>query len=172
MTHQSFRPVVFSVFFLFLTPTSLLAQHKAPDLKFKTYHNVQYGFSLNYPSALLQQIKGTNIADGIQLRSKNHKVKADIWGSHQGGTISQSYVSSIKSLPNTENIYFSQLKDNVYIVIGSNNKDLFFRMTTYQKEGSVNFQMRYPIDEAKLWMPVLQLMAQSLQPLPGSIKQV
>ena len=127
---------------------------QSADIKYNTYTNQRYGFTINYPENLIPGTPPTN-GDGLVFKSVDDTVSLTASGSNNAlfKTTEESYndaLSNLNVVPSYKN-----LLDNSYAISWEENGIIYYEYTVVG-EGSINsFIIHYPSNQQSIYGQVV-----------------
>ena len=127
---------------------------QSADIKYNTYTNQRYGFTINYPENLIPGTPPTN-GDGLVFKSVDDTVSLTASGSNNAlfKTTEESYndaLSNLNVVPSYKN-----LLDNSYAISWKENGIIYYKYTVVG-EGSINsFIIHYPSNQQSIYGQVV-----------------
>ena len=106
------------------------------------YYNGRYGFSIQYPSYLIEQPEPAN-GDGRSFVSADGQIRLTASGINNvlGATVQSEYNASLAYLPN---VSYNNLGQRSYVISGTNGEYVYY-MCSIVGSGSINtFILEYP----------------------------
>lgn len=116
------------------------------DFEYINYCNSEYGYSIEYPSFLINESESKS-NDGIVLSNSDNSVRLNIWSSQNNGevTVESKYNESLSYL---ENVVFTALDEKFYIITGEGEEKVYYKYEVVGSETSNAFMITYnKVDE-------------------------
>lgn len=126
-------------------------------VKYKTYRNARFGYSVKYPSYLKQDGPLPANGDGISMAGK--KASLAVWGSFNVGFTPASYLAmssegkTVSSMKSTRKYCEFTAKEGKYLV---------YQYALFAKEKIAGFRLTYPKSQRSTYKPILSKMKKSL----------
>jgi hypothetical protein len=115
--------------------------------KYKTYSNARFGYSISYPSDLLEpQGEATN-GDGQKFIAKDSSAEMLVYGRYKldsNDTLKKMYNETIADSGNAS---YKVFKSNWFVVSGKKGDKIYYKKTMLSRDKFLTFEIEY--DEAK-----------------------
>lgn len=112
------------------------------DFNYKTYYNSRFGYSIEYPSFLVNEM-GSQNNSGVVLSNENNTVKLTLWADNNALFLTLQEVYD-NALAESVNVTYSNLGSKSYVVSGEEGEYVYYKNQVVG-EGSMNgFMIRYP----------------------------
>lgn len=112
------------------------------DFNYKTYYNSRFGYSIEYPSFLVNEV-GSQNNSGVVLSNENNNVKLILWADNNALflTLQEVYDNALKE---SVNVTYSSLGSKSYVISGEEGDYIYYKNQVVG-EGSMNgFMIKYP----------------------------
>ena len=131
---------LFLIAFVFAFPANAFGQ-----IKWKTYANARYGYSISYPANLLVPQPEADNGDGRIF--SNNAAEMRVFGTHAllNETLLKEYNAVVKE---SENVSYKVYRKNFFVVSGTSDGRIFYQKTMAKANGIfVTFRIEYAEDE-------------------------
>ena len=152
-----------TVSIMFIT---LLAGTAAAQVKYATYENTRFGFSIDYPLTLTMQPAPFN-NDGRAFVSKDKDVEMVAWAHYNAlfRSVQSEFDEELKSYGDSVT-YKRMLKDS-FVISGAKDGRIFYQKTLYYKFKLTDvffiFQIDYPVEQRKLYDAAVERISRSFR---------
>jgi len=132
----------------------------AAQVKYSTYENGRFGFSIDYPSTLLMQEPPPLNGDGRSFVSKDNEVKMYVWAHYNAlfRSVQEEFDEELKIYGGTVS-YKRKLKDG-FAFSGIKDGKIFYQKTLYHKFKSTDvffiFMIEYPTERRRTYDPIVE----------------
>ena len=128
----------------------------------KTYTNDRFGFSVCYPSDLLQLEAAPDNNDGQTFTGSN-RAKFAAWGSWNATdqTLADSAREDEKSLGQ---VTYKAIRESFYVISGRKGDQIFYKRTALANGKFSAVQLTYPAADSALWNAISARVSQCFNP--------
>jgi hypothetical protein len=148
--------------FLILLTLILLSQVVFSQTDYKTYANARYGYSISYPSDLLEPQGESDNGDGQIF--KNSAAEMRVYGSNSvlGETLEKQYRELLKKFGKT--LAYKTFRENFFVVSAIRNDKIFYQKT-FENSDSVfiTFEIEYKKSERAKYDKVVTKIVKSFK---------
>lgn len=139
--------------------------------KYSTYSNARFGYSIQYPSDLLEMRSESENGDGTTFVSKDGAAEMRVWG--QFNALNRSLRDEYtEALERADTIFtYKSLLKNGFAVSGTSGDKIYYQKTLYRPgKGGVfyTFTIEYPAAERVKYDAVVQRIVKSFRFDPSS----
>lgn len=119
------------------------------QVKYSTYHNGRFFFSIDYPSSLLVMQDPPANNDGRIFLSRDSKVEMRAWASYNAlfRSVEEQFAEDLKGHEG-ENVTYKTLSTNWFVISGLADGRIFYQKTLYHKFKETDvfytFTIEYP----------------------------
>jgi hypothetical protein len=120
----------------------LFSQVVCGQTAYKTYHNARYGYSILYPSSLLEPQGEADNGDGQVFKNDDAEIR--VYGSSllSGETLEKEYRSVLKNYGKF--VTYKTFGENFFAVSALNKDKIFYQKTFKNGDGAfITFEMEY-----------------------------
>ncbi|MCW5955485.1 MAG: hypothetical protein KIT61_02800 [Pyrinomonadaceae bacterium] len=138
------------------------------QVKYSTYHNSRFFFSIDYPSSLVIMQDPPANNDGRTFLSKDGRVEMRAWGQYNAQflTVEEQFAEELNG-HEFEAITYKTLSKNWFVITGVLGRRVFYQKTLYHrfKETGVfyTFTIEYPESEKRKYDPVVKRIEKSFR---------
>ena len=143
-------------------------------LAYEWYVNVRFAYSIAYPGEIFMPQEEAANGGGRKFLSRDGKAVASVYGydapeNHTLTTVYNETLSRIKKEDPGWKVTHKSLKDNIFVVRGTNDVMSFRKKVVYKsaERQFVSFEAIYPASKSAYYDPVVSTMADSLKMLQG-----
>lgn len=112
------------------------------DFSYKKYYNSRFGYSIEYPSFLVNEM-GSQNNSGVVLSNDNNSVKLTLWADNNALFLTLREVYD-NALSEEINVTYSNLGNKSYVISGEEGDYVYYKNQVVG-EGSMNgFMIKYP----------------------------
>jgi hypothetical protein len=139
----------------------------AAQVKYSTYSNARFGYSIDYPRTILTSTVDSDNGDGRTFRSKDGKAVMRVWGSYAvtGMTMQEEYEKAFEDLD--EKPSYAKVKDREFVFSGIKKGRIFYQRTvsvdTPDGEVRQSFTIEYPRAQKAKWDPIVTRISRSFK---------
>jgi hypothetical protein len=136
------------------------------DHKWKTYINDRFGFSVCYPSDLLQPGHPPDNDDGLTFTGING-AKIAAWGSWNASdwTLADSDRQDEKRLANgAGKVTYKAMHKGFYVISGHNGDQIFYNRTALRNGKLSTVELTYPAADSAVWNAIAARVSQCFKP--------
>jgi len=150
--------------------TILLAAAAVSQVRYSTYSNGRFGYSIDYPSSLLAMERAPENDDGRTFRSKDGSVEMRVWGQYNVlfSTLGEYYANSLRVLDGKPT--YSKLGERDYAFSGYRKGKIYYERlyvaTSADGDTYLTFTVEYPKTKRSTWDPIVAHIARSLKSIP------
>jgi hypothetical protein len=143
-------------------PTGLPGSAAQDNHAWKTYTNERFGFSVCYPSDLLQLEAAPDNNDGQTFVGSNG-AKIAAWGSWNATdqTLADSAREDEKSLGH---VTYKAIREGFYVISGRKGDQIFYKRTALANGKFSAVQLTYPAADSALWNGISARVSQCFKP--------
>jgi hypothetical protein len=134
--------------------------------KYSTYNNARFGYSIQYPSDVLEMQSEADNGDGATFVSKDGSAEMRVWGQlnvlNRG--LRQEYAEALKRADT--NFTYKSLLKNGFAVSGTEGDKIYYQKTLYRPDkGGIfyTFTIEYPAAERAKYDGVVQRIVRSFK---------
>jgi len=137
------------------------------QIKYSTYTNERFAYSIEYPSDLLKMQAPPANGDGREFLSKDKSVRMLVWGEYNAAekSFQERYEFDMKGF--TEKPTYMVLKKNWFVLSGVKDGKIFYQKTLYRKtkneETFFTFTIEYPKTKRAKFDPIVRRIAASFK---------
>ncbi len=135
---------------------------------YKSYVNVRYRYSIEYPAELLFAQGESENGDGQRFVSHDNQAQLTSWGEHAVNTstgdpqsLTQLYATETEK--NRKDITYKTIAGNWYVTSGITGSNIFYRKTLLEGGDFKRFELTYPTGQRKLFDPVVAHISKSFR---------
>ena len=138
----------------------------AAQVKYSTYTNRCFGYSLQYPSTLRMQPADVTGSGRIFL-SKDKDIEMGVWAHYNSlyRSVEEEFDEELKRYGNA--ISYKRILKNGFVVSGVKDGTIFYQKTLYHKFKSTDvyftFTIEYPSERYKLYNAIVVKMSRSFR---------
>lgn len=119
------------------------------DFSYKKYYNSRFGYSIEYPSFLINEM-GCQNNSGVTLSNDNNSVRLNLWANNNALFLTLQEVYN-NALNEAVNVTYKSLGSKSFVISGEDG-DYIYYMNEVVGEGSMNgFSIRYPKKDEKFF---------------------
>ncbi|GAA0069618.1 hypothetical protein UT300003_11410 [Clostridium sardiniense] len=123
-------------------------------IKFKTYKNERYGFSINYPSFLVEYKPSTN-NDGVLFKNKDGTEELIVFGYNniENKSLKETYDEEVSLI---NDIKYRSMGDNWYVISWEEDGSIYYKKVVAGKRSTNIFSYKYPSNKKKLYDLIIE----------------
>lgn len=139
---------------------------KASVMKWATYGNARYKFSVSYPSNLLITQREADNGDGRAFVSRDGKTHMLAYGANNvlAETLQSRYKHDARGIEPGDKVTYKAQKNNWYAVSGYRNELIFYRKTFGNKDQFLTLDITYPKSQRATWDKVVSEIVSRFHP--------
>ena len=143
----------------------LFAFAASAQVKYSTYSNPRFGFSIEYPSELLVMQPPSFTGDGRVFTSKSGDAELRVWGQFNAlfRSVAEERNEALKDYG--QSVTYRKGLRNGFVISGLKDGKVFYQKTLYHKFKGVDvfytFVLMYPVGQRKLYDPLVRRIANS-----------
>lgn len=127
----------------------------APTIRWQTYINARFGYSVRYPASLLAPQGEPDNGDGQRFLSRDGKTRLLVYGSHNAldETIASRFEQERRGerTDTGRKVTYARQKNDWYVVSGVQDGKIFYRKCYLRGGDFVMWEITYPATERALW---------------------
>jgi hypothetical protein len=138
------------------------------QVKYKTYVNGRFGYSILYPYELLQIQPPPFNGDGRRFLSKDKGAEMAVWGNFNAlfRTVNEEYQGTLKDYG--DGVTYKVLLKNGFVISGIKNDKIYYQKTLYHKfkenlDVFYTFTIEYKKSDREKFDAVIQKIAESFK---------
>jgi hypothetical protein len=142
------------------------------QLKYETYTNERFFFSIDYPSGLLKMQPPPENSDGRTFLSVDNSLEMRVWGQYniEPLTLREKYNLALKGFDTKPK--YMVLGKSSFVVSGIKNEKIIYLKTLYRKDKDVDvyytLTIEYPVLKRKEYDTIVTHIANSFKIIPGA----
>jgi hypothetical protein len=138
---------------------------------YKTYVNHRFGFSISYPSYLIQGRLPDNGA-GTNFNSPDGSLSVSVQGHYlNGSSLSAMWKEALAAYGNS--VTYKVKRNNWFVISGVANDFEYYRKTFVQGGNWCSFVITYPHNQSKRYDPVVEVISKGFIPfIPGDFDRL
>lgn len=137
---------------------SVLSAGQRDEKKYRTYHNIRFGYSISYPADILIPQGEAENGDGQKFLSRDGRTEMLVYGSHNSNnqTLRQVYEEETAPTPAHPNrvVTYQVLRRNWFVASGVAGDKVFYQKTFLKKGIFKTFRIEYDQSESRVYNPV------------------
>ncbi len=146
------------------------------NLKYETYHNERYQYSVEYPEFLIPQGEATN-QDGQKFLSKEKEIELLVYRDYKNNYLEDGELYSIgeaynEDLKSKDGIFNTKLKDQHYIIEYKLDSLLHTDYATLNGDSYFNICFQYPEKEKEMMKGVIEHVVKSFSIKAGESQDI
>jgi hypothetical protein len=143
------------------------AASRSAQVRYSTYHNARFDYSISYPvNILVPQGESVN-ADGQRFVSKDGRTEMLVYGSHNSLNQSLREVYEDESNRTAEHpnrvISYQILRQDWFVVSGVENGRVFYQKTMFRNSVFKTFRIEYDEQQKRTFDPITVAIARSFK---------
>jgi hypothetical protein len=142
------------------------------QIKYKTYTNDRFFFSIEYPISLLKMQPPPENRDGRTFLSSDNSVEVRVWGQYNAEslTLREKYDLALKGFDGKPT--YMVLGKSSFVISGIKDEKIVYLKTLYRKDKDADvyytFTIEYPVSKRKEYDPVVTHIANSFKIIPSA----
>jgi hypothetical protein len=135
--------------------------------EYRTYHNARFDYSISYPANLLIPRGQSVNADGQRFSSRDGRTELLVYGSYNSLDQTLREVFEQESSRTTEHpnrdVTYKVLRNNWFVVSGSENGRIFYQKTMLRNSTFKTFRIEYDKNEKQTFDSITAFIARSFR---------
>ncbi len=123
-------------------------------IKYKTYKNERYGFSINYSDFLEEDIPPTN-GDGLLFKNKDGTEELIVFGYNniENKGLKETYDEEVSLI---NNIKYKSMGDNWYVISWEEDGNIYYKKIVVGEKSTNVFSYKYPSNKKELYDEIIE----------------
>lgn len=134
------------------------------QVKYRTYTNARFNYSVSYPASLLVPQGEAENGDGQAFRSRDGKAEMRVFGRYNAlnETLRSAFDAAIKGEDSSGRVVtYKTIKGNFYVVSGRQNGKIFYEKTYLKSDTFKTFMIEYDESESATYDAITARIARS-----------
>lgn len=124
------------------------------NVNYNNYYNTRFGYSIDYPSFLIEQPAPTN-NDGRVFKSEDGQVSLTVYGNYNPlfETAEKVFNDNISSL---SNISYKNLSGKSYVISWTEGNSIYYKCGIIEESLTSTFTLKYPSKDNEVFNGIVQ----------------
>ncbi|KUM04537.1 hypothetical protein KIF53_05135 [Chromobacterium subtsugae] len=157
------------------SPQDHVEAKRVVPVRYETYENGRFPFSLPFPKGLLAPGEEADNGDGVRLVSPDKQTIMTASGSNNAAETSlqeryrrDGHAQSESGEP--RKIVFKTIKKDWFVISGTEGDKIFYQKTYLVDDQFMTFDIRYPASQRAKWDPIVAHISKQFKVAPGDIQ--
>ncbi|OHX13244.1 hypothetical protein [Chromobacterium sphagni] len=156
-------------------PQDHVAAKQAAPVRYETYENGRFPFSLPFPKGLLIAGEGSDNGDGMTFTSPDGQTVMTASGINNvtEDTLQSEFHDDLKQSSESgqpRKIAFKTIKKDWFVISGTEGDKIFYQKTYLVDDQFMTFGIRYPTSQRAQWDPIVAHISKQFKVTPGDIQ--